>query len=464
MSNCEIFTPDEITKKMTDLLFENFDNFNSKQEQGCCHLLEPSVGTGNLLKYIFCETKSIYIDVFEIKKEYIETFKHRYNSDFLKNTNTNTNTNKNTNIFNEDFLKHDFKEKRYDLIISNPPYIKTQDLPFEYRKFLKNEYKDVFNNQSVLDIYYAFMIKCCLLLKETGGVFVCITPNSYLFNSSAKKLRKFLFENKLVVEIVDYGHQKVFDNVSVYCCITVIKKQKNPQKDFFIYNDQKTSFDTFVEKNFQESKEIKKLGDVCIIKNGIATLRNKIFIHDQKLYEEEDCWVKVTNGSKEQYIIYPYYYNKDLNKTKCIEEEVFKEKYPKTYQFLLSKKDELAKRDKQNQQKYPIWYAYGRSQSIDLKDSGSCEKIIIPCLINPLSLKERKCIYIKPEKNLLHYNSISIQIKEKYKNKYSIEYIVFNCLTNEKNINYLIQKSSKRSSGWLNISTRIIGNFIFSDD
>lgn len=125
-------------------------------------------------------------------------------------------------------------------------------------------------------------------------------------------------------------------------------------------------------------------------------MRNKIFIHDKKLYEEEeDCWVKV---------IYPYYYNKDLNKTKCIEEEeeVFKEKYPKTYHFLLSKKDELTKRDKQNQQKYPVWYAYGRSQSIDLKDSGSYEKIIIPCLINPLSLKERKCIYIKPEKNLLH--------------------------------------------------------------
>lgn len=447
MSNCEIFTPDEITKKMTDLLFKNFKNFN---EEDYYNVLEPSVGTGNLLKYIFCnENININIDAFEIKKEYIQIFKKRY-SEIIKNL----------NIYNEDFLKHNFKEKKYDLIISNPPYIKTQDLPIDYRQFLKQEYKQIFNNQSVLDIYYAFMIKCCLLLKEKGGVFVCITPNSYLFNSSAEKLRKFLFENKLVIEIIDYGHEKVFENVSVYCCITVIKKDnsKNLQKDFFIYNNQEKPFETFLEIK-SKNKEL-KLKDICHIKNGIATLRNKVFIHDKKLYEDEDdCWVNVTNGSKDLYIIYPYYYDEQLNKTKCIKEEVFKQKYPKTYNFLLSKKEELLKRDKQNQEKYPVWYAYGRSQSIHLNPL--CEKIIIPCLINPISLKDKKCIYLKHER-MLHYNSISIEIKKEYNknHNYTLDYIIQNCLINQKNINYLIEKSSKRSSGWLNLSTKTLGNFI----
>ena len=69
------------------------------------NLLEPYVGTGNLLQFV----SHSEIDVFDIKKEYLDKIE-----------------NKNVNINLEDLLFSD-NNKLYDNIIMNPPYIRTQD-------------------------------------------------------------------------------------------------------------------------------------------------------------------------------------------------------------------------------------------------------------------------------------------------------------------------------------------------
>ena len=56
------------------------------------------------------------------------------------------------------------------------------------------------------------------------------------------------------------------------------------------------------------------LKDVCKITNGIATLRDKIYIHNSPLYNEH-CWKIVTNGNQDKYIIYPYDNGKIINET-----------------------------------------------------------------------------------------------------------------------------------------------------
>ncbi len=45
-------------------------------------------------------------------------------------------------------------------------------------------------------------------------------------------------------------------------------------------------YNIFIEKGILGTK---KLGDICNIKNGIATLRDKIYIHKERKYEEP-CW------------------------------------------------------------------------------------------------------------------------------------------------------------------------------
>lgn len=397
-TKCDIFTPLDITHIMSSKLHT------------CGSLLEPSVGTGNLLKGI--NTQNYTIDVYELKTEYLNEIQD-----------------KSIQKYNEDFIKSDIS-KKYDNIILNPPYIRIQDLSCEYRKYLKLNFKIL--NAGLVDIYYAFIIKCLNLLAD-DGIMVCITPNSYLYNKSSYELRKYLFDNTLVQEIIDYKEKKVFENASVYCCITVFTKNK---KSHLVYNGQNIPYSDIIKNHslFNLNTTKTTLQTICKIKNGIATLRDKIFIHSLPLFDEV-CWKKITSGTANKYIIYPY------EKGQIIEESKFKLVNPLTYDYLLQNKDELSNRDKGNKT-YPAWYAYGRSQSINYKDT---QCVYIPCFIDPKTIQTN----IYTHKNVLHYSCLCIEPNDGVDINKIIDIII-------KNINFINDNSSKRSAGWINISSRVL--------
>jgi len=398
---CDVFTPNDISKLMASKL-------NNKG-----NILEPSVGSGNLLKYINLK-KYEYVDIFEIKKEYLDSIPF----------------NEKINIYNCDFIKKHIDTK-YDNIIMNPPYIKTQDLSKDYRNYLKTNF-DILKT-GIIDIYYAFIIKCLDLLK-TDGVLISITPNSYLYNKSSLKLRKYLFDNKYIKEIIDFKDKKIFPSVSVYCCITIFTK---PDKQFIIYNNKKILY-TDIVKNYSlfntTSNNKLKLKDICKIRNGIATLRDKIYIHPTKLYDEP-CWKKITNGNIEKFIIYPY------KEGIIIDEDIFSKENPLTYNYLLSQKVELSKRDKGNKI-YPKWYAYGRTQSLKYSKK-KC--IYIPCFLNPDLINEK----IITKNNILHSGCLRIEPNDEK----DIQQIIKTIINNKE---FIKLNSSKRSGGWINISSRTL--------
>lgn len=400
-TRCDIFTPDIISKQMSEKL-HNTGN-----------ILDPCVGTGNLLKFINFDNYN-EIDVYELKLNYLNTI----NNDKI-------------NKFNKDFLKDNIS-KKYKNIILNPPYIKIQDLTTEYREYIKNNYEII--DSGNIDIYYAFLLKCLNLLED-DGIMISITPNSYLYTKSAYKLRKYLIENNYIKEIIDFGYKKVFKEASVYCCITIFSKIK---KNTIIYNNIEIPIknisknDYFITVNNLSSNVTNKLlKDVCKISNGIATLRDNIYIHKNKLYDEP-CWKEIINRKEIKYIIFPY------NDGKIINEEEFKEQNPLTYDYLLLNKDELAKRDNGNK-KYPKWYSFGRTQSIIISKK---EKVIyIPSFIDP-----NKNDYLTIGTPKLYYSSLCIE-------PYNINDIDNISNSIKKNIKFLESISSKRAHGWINISS-----------
>jgi len=413
---CDVFTPDTISKIMASKL----------GNQGS--LLEPSVGTGKLLTYLDINHYD-KVDLYELKKEYIDTLHD--NITRITTTTNNTNTNSVVNIYNVDFLKATI-EKKYDNIIMNPPYIKTQDLSEDYRAFLKEQFPILATG--LVDIYYAFILKCIDLLGENGRL-VCITPNSFLYNKSAYKLRKYLFDHHYIREIIDFKEEKVFKNTHVYCCITVI--EKNITEDILLYNGTSISYNN-IKKNYSlfdfETKTENVLGNICSIKNGIATLRDNIYIHSEQLFDEP-CWEEITNGVKNEFIIYPY------KNGKIIKEDIFKEANPLTYAYLKEHKSELAKRDK-GKKTYPAWYAYGRSQSVAYNTNTS---IYIPVFIHPNNIKD----YLYTRKGMLYKSCLCIQPNTHTSSTKIIKAI-------EKNIDFIINNSAKRSGGWISLSTRIL--------
>jgi adenine-specific DNA-methyltransferase len=295
------------------------------------------------------------------------------------------------------------RSQKFDFIVGNPPYIRIQHLDEKERKFIQTNYQ--FCKSGSTDSYIAFYELCDALLSEIG-ICALITPNTFFYSQTAKYMRNYFAKNQNISKITNYGDIQLFANATTYSAIMVFGKQKTAN---FIF-EQATQQTVFAQRmvNFAEIQEQKiwqlslqnaidtsgtKLKNICTIHVGITTLCDKGYIFQltaaniAALANEDSCIVlesklqglvklekqllkpiikasKLKNSQQEisEYILFPY--QKVDKKHKIIAEEKIKLEFPYTYQYLVSIKSELDKRD--NGKKNTVaWYAFGRSQGLD---------------------------------------------------------------------------------------------------
>lgn len=108
----------------------------------------------------------------------------------------------------------------FDIVIANPPYVRTQILGTEQAQNLARK----FNLKGRVDLYYPFLMAMTESLKE-GGILGVITSNRYLSTKSGESVRKYLSENYEILELIDLGDTKLFD-AAVLPAIFIGKKKK----------------------------------------------------------------------------------------------------------------------------------------------------------------------------------------------------------------------------------------------
>jgi tRNA1(Val) A37 N6-methylase TrmN6 len=108
----------------------------------------------------------------------------------------------------------------FDIVIANPPYVRTQILGTEQAQALAQK----FNLKGRVDLYYPFLIAMTESLKE-DGILGVITSNRYLSTKSGESVRKFLSENYEILELIDLGDTKLFD-AAVLPAIFIGRKKK----------------------------------------------------------------------------------------------------------------------------------------------------------------------------------------------------------------------------------------------
>src|SRR3989338_7227877 len=150
-------------------------------------VLEPSCGDGVFLQEINkdkfnCKSiTAIEIDPIEAKK--------------ARNINL-----KNCNVITSDFFKFcNNTDKKFDLIIGNPPYIRYQYFNKQQREEAENIFKKVNLKYSKLtNAWVSFVVGSSLLLKDKGKIGF-VLPAELLQVSYAKQLRNYLthFYNKI---------------------------------------------------------------------------------------------------------------------------------------------------------------------------------------------------------------------------------------------------------------------------
>jgi hypothetical protein len=313
-----------------------------------------------------------------------------------------------------------------------------------------------------------------LLSKE--GVCGLITPNTFLFTETAKQMRQYFATGKNLLQITNYGDLQLFDNATTYSAITIFHLKQNKH---FIYQKALTSttFETctldftdlkepFWQLSTDKTAKIKgkKLKDICDIHVGITTLCDSAYIFTienidnafvyantklrGRIKLEKNILKPIIKGSKlkhskqdiSEYVLFPY---KRINgKHYVIPETVLKTIYPLAYQYLLSIKPELDKRD--NGKPNPVaWYAFGRSQGLDTSFG---EKIIF----SPMNAKPNFVYYPYPD--CTFYSGYCIKFNG------SADKLIYQ-LNSPRMQTFVAMSSRDFRGGWKAYNKKVIENF-----
>ena len=125
---------------------------------------------------------------------------------------------------NVDLFSAECRHEFVDMVIANPPYVRTQVLGAEKAQQLAKD----FNLSGRIDLYYPFLMAMTNALKK-GGLLGVITSNRFLSTKSGGDIRKYLFENYDILEVIDLGDTKLF-NVAVLPAIFIGRKKTNKKR------------------------------------------------------------------------------------------------------------------------------------------------------------------------------------------------------------------------------------------
>ncbi|GAA9219070.1 class I SAM-dependent DNA methyltransferase [Helicobacter pylori] len=346
----------------------------------------------------------------------------------------------------------------FDCIIGNPPYIRQEHIR-EIKPLLQKQYRDFYN--STADIYTYFFALSYHLLKEKGfNAF--ITSNKYARAKYGAKLRELLLKKTTIVSYMELNALKVFESATVDTSIMNFIKQDPPKESHFKYyeptpddkNDLKSARSLPMKQNSLSTEsfifanttlldlrdKMESVGtplkdwDIQIYR-GILTGANEAFIIPTEKREEilnacktqeerkrTEALIKPILRGKDikrysyewagEWVIFIPWHFPNTNNPKNMEEneQDFSIHYPIIYSHLLSHKDKLLKRNKDETGKRYEWYCLQR-WAANYYQEFEKEKIVYPCIMakEPCFVYEEKGFYAPAPANIVTGDKIEIK-------------------------------------------------------
>ena len=193
--------------------------------------------------------------------------------------------------------------QKYDIVVTNPPYMGNKSMSDPLTKRLKKEYPD-----SKTDMYSVFMERCCDMLKK-DGLLAMITQQSWMFLSSFEKLRSKII-NKDIITMAHLG-ARAFEEISgeiVQTTSFVVRNSSNKDyigvyKRLVDYGSQQEKEIAFSDEknNFYASSEQYKVIPGFPIAYWIGKNTNKAF-NNKKLEEVATPVVGMFTTDNDKYL------------------------------------------------------------------------------------------------------------------------------------------------------------------
>ena len=374
MHNEQVFTPKNVVKRMLKEIGYGVDGCDILHK----HIIDNSCGDGAFLVEIVklylnsCIINNVYK---EMAKVNLETYIHGIEIDYNLYKNTLKNLDEvaeqysiykvNWDVINADAMDCSFFNGKMDYVIGNPPYCNVHHLKNKYDKVKK--YK--FANGGMTDLYLVFFEIGLNMLNE-NGILSYITPNSWLTSIAGNNFRRYLVDTNKLKSIVQYGHEKIFNNATTFCTITNLINNKTDDS-FILYEDGKKILLNLSQcildgkLYLQDRNMMNMLVNInnetqnkrIHVKNGFATLNDKMFV----MNDAEICnfifdrhIIKTIKASKAEYcyLIFPYNENGKPVDFNDLSNHV------KEHLLNYAEKHNI---DTTNRN----WYLYGRTQAIN---------------------------------------------------------------------------------------------------
>ena len=166
-------------------------------------------------------------------------------------------------IVSDDFLSMNIE--LFDIIIGNPPYVAITGISQTDKDRYRNNFKTAIER---FDLYFLFWEKAISLLRE-GGKLTFVTPEKFLYVSSASKLRNVLSANHITrIILVDSNS---FTGVAAYPCVTILDKIPNDKQGTLITRRDGTDF--MITLSPDQDSWIEVIEDSYIIEGNTVPLQ-----------------------------------------------------------------------------------------------------------------------------------------------------------------------------------------------
>lgn len=367
----EVFTPLSIVKLMLDNIGYQGKGILHK------HIIDNSAGQGAFIveiidRYINESVKAGYKNntIITNLEKYIHGIEIDTNNykKLLENVDSIANDfgleNVEWDFLNEDAMDVSVFNNKMDFVIGNPPYVRIHNFGETFDKIRSLK----FTKKGMSDLYIVFFEIGINMLKH-NGILSYITPNSVYNSQASSDLRNWIFKNKCLKNVIDLGHYNPFP-VSTYTSITTLGNGLNNDEieyyelnnaGQFVNNKTVNLYKSYIngifyfgtDEELTTLSEILSIKRVGIVKNGLGTLADKVFIN-VNINDDENVLpiIKASTGEISN-VIYPYDKNGDIL--------TFDELSYNVKKHLDKHKETLLNRSIDNKDQ---WYLYGRSQAV----------------------------------------------------------------------------------------------------
>lgn len=286
------YTPERTVEFMCDYIAEH------KEKSGT--ILEPSAGDGRFISALQKRNCGKFYTAVE------------YDADKIKELNAKISSPL-TRVIAKDFLQAIKSwERKYDLVIGNPPYINIKNMEESFLQEGRLLCKDYGLPENLIkNSWVAFILGAMKVLTSSGCIFF-VLPMEFLQVKYAEKLRGFLEEHFDTIHIITFK-EKMFPEIEQNTCLVYLTNEER-EVPYICYRQYETlsSKDVLYQSQIKKNKPLKKWtnavlsdSDIDLLKTleghfepisnfassrpGIVTGANKIFILNQAEVERFQC-------------------------------------------------------------------------------------------------------------------------------------------------------------------------------